>query len=74
MSNLTKKRTSKSYEEKLANLPTNSRENNQAAINNFKKFVKENQDTSLQLIEFCIYDDKTYNYFQKEFDFVLMED
>jgi len=43
-------------------------------IDESKKFVKENQDTSLQLIEFCIYDDKTYNYFQKEFDFMPMKD
>ena len=41
MSTLTKKRTTKDYEEKLANLATNTRENIQAAINNFKKFVLE---------------------------------
>jgi O-acetyl-ADP-ribose deacetylase (regulator of RNase III) len=35
-------------------------------IEESKKFVKEN-DTSLQLIEFCIFDDETYGHFQKEF-------
>ena len=39
MSILTKKRTSKDYEEKLANLGVNTGENVQAAVNNFKKFV-----------------------------------
>ncbi len=43
-------------------------------IDESKKFVKENQDTSLYLIEFCIYDDETYHYFQKEFDFITIED
>ena len=41
MSNLTRKKTTKDYEAKLANLATNTRENIQAAINNFKKFVNE---------------------------------
>jgi O-acetyl-ADP-ribose deacetylase (regulator of RNase III) len=39
-------------------------------ISESKNFVKENQ-TSLNLIEFCIFDDETYNHFQKEFDFTL---
>ena len=39
-----------------------------------KKFVKENQGTSLDLIEFCIYDDETYDHFQKEFAFTSTED
>lgn len=34
------------YEEKLSNLPTNSRENIQAAINNFKKFVQEKHQST----------------------------
>lgn len=41
-------------------------------IEESKKFVKENKDASLQVIEFCIYDDEAYNYFQKEFDFRSM--
>ena len=43
-------------------------------IDESKKFVKQNQGTSLKLIEFCIYDDDTYNHFQKEFDFTPIED
>jgi len=46
MSTLTKKRTTKDYEEKLANLATNTRENIQAAINNFKKFVQEKHQST----------------------------
>jgi integrase len=41
MSNLTRKKTTRNYEEKLVNMPTNTRENTQAAINNFTKFVHE---------------------------------
>ena len=41
MSILTKKKTTEDFEEKLSNLPTNTRENIQATINNFKKFVSE---------------------------------
>jgi len=37
-------------------------------IDESKKFVKENQGTSIQLVEFCIYDDETYNHFKHEFD------
>ena len=33
-----------------------------------KKFIDENSDTTLNIVEFCIYDDSTYNYFQKEFE------
>lgn len=39
-------------------------------IGESKKFVKENQGTSIQLVEFCIYDDETYNHFKQEFDLV----
>jgi len=39
-------------------------------IGESKKFVKENPGTSIQLIEFCIYDDETYNHFKREFDLV----
>jgi O-acetyl-ADP-ribose deacetylase (regulator of RNase III) len=35
-----------------------------AALNH----IKENPTSSLQLIEFCVYDDLTTGYFQKEFD------
>ena len=33
-----------------------------------KKFIRENSDTALNIVEFCIYDDNTYHYFQKEFE------
>ena len=33
-------------------------------------FTKENQNTSLQLIEFCIYDDQTYKFFEDEFNLI----
>lgn len=39
-------------------------------IGESKKFVKENQGTSIQLVEFCIYDDETYNHFKHEFDLI----
>ena len=35
-----------------------------------QKFVKENQDTSIQLVEFCIYDDETYSCFEKELNLI----
>jgi O-acetyl-ADP-ribose deacetylase (regulator of RNase III) len=41
-------------------------------VSETQKFVKENQDTSVQLVEFCIYDDETYSHFEKEFG--LIED
>lgn len=31
-------------------------------------YIKENQESSLELIEFCVYDDLTMGYFKKEFD------
>jgi O-acetyl-ADP-ribose deacetylase (regulator of RNase III) len=31
-------------------------------------YIKEHPKSSLQLIEFCVYDDLTTGYFQKEFD------
>ena len=46
MSNLTRKKTTKDYEAKLANLAANTRENIQAAINNFKKFVHEKHQST----------------------------
>ena len=46
MSLLTKKRTTKDYEERLANFPTNTQENIQAAINNFKRFVHEKHQST----------------------------
>ena len=85
MSNLTKKRTSKSYEEKLANLPINSRENIQAAINNFKKFVQENHQCTPdqicgELIEIRNtkgeeeYEDTLYNFLQEWIDWNVSKD
>ncbi|MBI1663770.1 MAG: hypothetical protein IS860_09850 [Nitrosopumilus sp.] len=46
MSILTKKKTTKDFEEKLVLLPTNSRENIQAALNNFKKFIREKHEST----------------------------
>ena len=34
------------------------------------KFLKENPETSLQLVEFCILDDETYKYFETEFSLI----
>ncbi|MBS1235028.1 MAG: Appr-p processing domain protein, partial [Nitrospirae bacterium] len=34
-------------------------------------FLLKQRDSSLQLIEFCIYDDLTLNYFKKEFENLL---
>ena len=36
-------------------------------IDESKKFIDSN-DTSIEVIEFCIYDDETYGWFQKEFE------
>ena len=79
MSILTKKKTTADFEEKLASLPTNSRENNQAAINNFKKFVREkHQSTPDQICGKLImikkqqgdeeYEDVLYNFLQEWID------
>jgi len=79
MSILTKKKTTRDFEEKLASLPTNSRENNQAAINNFKKFVREkHQSTPDQISGELImikkqqgdeeYEDALYNFLQEWID------
>jgi len=79
MSILTKKKTTADYEEKLALLPTNSRENVQAAINNFKKFVLEiHQSTPDQICGELIvikkqqgddeYEDALYNFLQEWID------
>ena len=35
-----------------------------------QKFAKENQNSSVKLIEFCIYDDKTYSHFENEFNLI----
>jgi len=32
------------------------------------KFLKENKDISLSIVEFCIYDDTTLSHFKREFD------
>lgn len=34
------------------------------------RFVELNQDTSVDLVEFCVFDDETYSYFEKEFDMI----
>lgn len=79
MSILTKKKTTQDFEEKLASLPTNSRENNQAAINNFKRFVQEkHQSTPDQICGELIaikkrqgdeeYEDVLYNFLQEWID------
>lgn len=33
-----------------------------------KSFLEENQDTPIEIVEFCIFDDETLRYFRKEFD------
>jgi len=79
MSILTKNKTSRSYEEKLSNLPINTRENVQAAINNFKKFVQEKHESTPdkicgELIEIKKskgdeeYEDVLYNFLQDWID------
>jgi len=79
MSILTKNRTAKNYEEKLSNLPINTRENVQAAINNFKKFVQEEHESTPdkicgELIEIKKskgdeeYEDVLYNFLQDWID------
>lgn len=39
-------------------------------VDEAKKFLKENQDTSIELVEFCIYDDQTFNHFNQEFNLI----
>jgi O-acetyl-ADP-ribose deacetylase (regulator of RNase III) len=31
-------------------------------------YIKENPETSLEVIEFCVFDDQTAGYFKKEFE------
>jgi len=31
-------------------------------------YIKKNPQNSLEVIEFCVYDDRTAGYFKKEFD------
>ena len=80
MSILTKKRTSKDYKEKLASLGVNTKENVQAAVNNFKKFVQEKHQSTLdkickKLIEIRKikvdeeYEDTLYNFLQSSVGF-----
>ena len=79
MSNLTRKKTTRNYEEKLVNMPTNTRENTQAAINNFTKFVHEKHQCTPDkicgdLIEIKKtdgegeYEDALYNFLQEWID------
>jgi O-acetyl-ADP-ribose deacetylase (regulator of RNase III) len=37
-------------------------------IGESERFLKENKDTSLHTVEFCIFDNTTLGYFKKEFD------
>jgi O-acetyl-ADP-ribose deacetylase (regulator of RNase III) len=37
-------------------------------VNEANRFLQENKDTSLETIEFCIFDDLTLGYFKHEFD------
>ena len=37
-------------------------------VNEAKKFLQEHKDTSLEIVEFCIFDDLTLSYFKQEFD------
>lgn len=46
MSTLLRKRTTEEYIKRISTKPRNSRENIQAAINNYTKFVKEKHDSS----------------------------
>lgn len=36
-------------------------------VNEARIFLAENKETTLEIIEFCIFDDETLNYFQREF-------
>lgn len=48
--NITKERTTRSYKERLASLPKNTRENVQSSINNFIKFVREKHESTPEQI------------------------
>lgn len=37
-------------------------------VDTVKKFLEEHKDTSLEIVEFCIFDDLTRGYFEQEFD------
>lgn len=37
-------------------------------VNEAKEFLQEHKDTSLEIVEFCIFDDLTLGYFKQEFD------
>jgi|GEM_PF-1687081 len=84
MSTLTRKKTTKDYEEKLGDLATNTRENIQATINNFKKFVQEKHQSipdliCNELIDIKIaygdekYEDTLYNFLQEWIDWNVSE-
>ena len=84
MSILTKKRTTKDYEDKLSSLPRNTQENIQAAINNFKKFVNEEYQSEPDLIcEELVktkktegdeeYEDELYNFLQEWIDWNILK-
>ena len=37
-------------------------------IGESKRFLKDNPDTSIETVEFCIFDDETLGHFEREFD------
>lgn len=84
LSSLTKKKATKDFEERLASLPKNTRENIQATINNFKKFVQEkHQSTADQICVKLIeirkidgdeeYQDALYNFLQEWIDWNILK-
>lgn len=37
-------------------------------VSESQKFLQQNQQSSINLVEFCIFDDETYNHFENEFN------
>jgi integrase len=84
MSILTRKKTTQEYKEKLASLPTNTRENIQAAINGFTRFVNQKyQSTPDKICEELItikktegdeeYEKKLYDFLQDWIDWSILD-
>lgn len=72
MSTLLRKRTTEEYIKRISTKPRNSRENIQAAINNFVKFVKEkHHSTPDKIAEELIITKKTIG--EEEFEYALYE-
>ena len=42
----------------------------QILVSESQKFFQKNQNTSIRLIEFCIYNNETLNYFEREFNLI----